>query len=204
MIQNLLCALALTVLPPQNETVYTNANLTFPHYYFQSEKKTVYFTDNTNAKQAPKATSLTLKQFKKGDQVVLTGSNSFHYWKISDQGNTYYVSKDALTEQAPFTWNGPVLNPSSGTVTGPLGKETYYNLDMSGVVNIMRNMGNEDEYWVREDGVKMLGDYVMVAAHLGLHPRGSIIPTSLGLAIVCDTGSFAHSNPNQIDVAVTW
>lgn len=37
-------------------------------------------------------------------------------------------------------------------------KETYYNLDMSGCVSIMRNMGNTDEYWVREDGCKMLGN----------------------------------------------
>ena len=204
MIQNLLCALALTVLPPQNETVYTNANLTFPHYYFENEKKTVYFNDIANAKQAPQSASLTLKQFKKGDEVTLIGTNAFNYWKISDQGNTYYVLKDTLSEEAPFTWDGPVLNPSSGTVTGPLGKETYYNLDMSGVVSHMKGLGYEHEYWIREDGVKMLGDYVMVAANLNMHPKGSIIPTSLGMAIVCDTGGFAHSNPNQIDVAVNW
>lgn len=75
---------------------------------------------------------------------------------------------------------------------------------MEGVVLIMRGMGNNDPYWVREDGVKMLGDYVMVAAHLGLHPRGSIVDSSLGKAIVCDTGGFAHSNPNQIDIATAW
>ncbi len=28
---------------------------------------------------------------------------------------------------------------------------------MSGVVDIMRGMGNNDNYWVREDGAKMLG-----------------------------------------------
>ena len=75
---------------------------------------------------------------------------------------------------------------------------------MNGVVNIMRSMGNTDEYWVREDGCKMLGDYIMVAANLNLRPRGSIVETSLGKAIVCDTGTFARRNPTQIDVAVTW
>lgn len=101
-------------------------------------------------------------------------------------------------------WKGPVLSRGSGTVMGPSGKETYYNLNMAGVVNIMRCMGNEDEYWVRDDGCKMLGDYIMVAANLNVHPRGSIVETSLGKAIVCDTGGFAKRNPNQLDVAVTW
>ena len=101
-------------------------------------------------------------------------------------------------------WKGPVLTKSRGTIMGPSGKETYYNLNMDGVVRIMRRMGNNDEYWVREDGVKMLGDYVMVAANLDIRPRGSLVETSLGMGIVCDTGTFAKRNPYQIDIAVTW
>ena len=101
-------------------------------------------------------------------------------------------------------WKGPVLSKSRGTITGPSGKETYYNLNMSGVVSIMRRMGNTDEYWVRDDGVKMLGDYVMVAANLNIRPRGSLIETSLGMGIVCDTGTFAKRNPTQLDIAVAW
>ena len=97
-----------------------------------------------------------------------------------------------------------VLTASAGTINGPSGKETYYNLNMSGVVSIMRSLGNTDEYWVRDDGVKMLGDYVMVAANLNVHPRGSIVETSLGLGIVCDTGGFASGNSTQLDIAVNW
>ena len=101
-------------------------------------------------------------------------------------------------------WKGPVLTRSRGTITGPSGKETYYNLNMSGVVNIMRRMGNEDEYWVRDDGCKMLGDYIMVAADLDIRPRGSLVDTSLGKGIVCDTGTFTNTNPYQLDIAVDW
>ncbi len=101
-------------------------------------------------------------------------------------------------------WKGPVLSKGRGVNYGPSGKETYYNLNMSGVVNIMRSMGYTGEYWVRDDGCKMLGEYIMVAANLNLRPRGSIVETSLGDAIVCDTGGFAKRNPTQIDVAVTW
>ena len=101
-------------------------------------------------------------------------------------------------------WKGPVLSKGRGVNYGPSGKETYYNLNMSTVVSIMRSMGYTGEYWVREDGCKMLGEYIMVAANLNLRPRGSIVETSLGDAIVCDTGGFAKRNPTQIDIAVTW
>ena len=101
----------------------------------------------------------------------------------------------------------PHLTKQAGVFDGPSGKETYYNLNMSGVVSIMRGMGYTEEeypYWVRDDGCKMLGDYVMVAASFDIRPRGTILETSLGAAIVCDTGGFAYSNPTQIDIAVNW
>lgn len=101
-------------------------------------------------------------------------------------------------------WDGPVLSRGRGSVMGPSGKETYYNLNMNGVVSIMRRMGNTDEYWVRDDGCKMLGDYIMCAANLRVHPRGSLVESSLGTCIVCDTGGFASGNSNQLDIAVTW
>lgn len=105
------------------------------------------------------------------------------------------------------SWNGPKLTPAAGAIQGPSGKETYYNLPMQGVVNIMRNAGYSEAeypYHVREDGVKMLGPYIMVAANLNLRPRGTIYQTSLGQAIVCDTGEFAYGNPTQTDIAVSW
>lgn len=111
------------------------------------------------------------------------------------------------TIQELYSWSGPTLNSQIGTIQGPNGKETYYNLPMQGVVRIMRDAGfNEAEYpyWVRDDGCKMLGNYIMVAADLSIRPRGSLIETSLGTAIVCDTGSFANYNATQIDIAVDW
>ncbi len=106
-----------------------------------------------------------------------------------------------------FIPSGAHLTMQGGTFNGPSGKETYYNLDMSSCIGIMRNMGYSESdypYWVREDGVKMLGDYVMCAAELSTRPKGTIIETSLGQAIVVDTGSFAYGNPTQIDLCVTW
>ena len=107
-------------------------------------------------------------------------------------------------EYSTPVYDGSVLTASSGVNYYGSQRETYYDLDMSGCVSIMRSMGNTDEYWVREDGVKMLGSYVMCAANLDIHPRGSLVETSLGTAIVVDTGGFADSDPYQIDIAVTW
>lgn len=99
------------------------------------------------------------------------------------------------------------LSPYNGTIEGPSGKETYYNLDMSGVISIMRDMGFDEEnypYWIRDDKAKMLGNYVMCAANLEIHPRGTLVRSSLGMCLVCDTGTFAYSNPYQIDLACDW
>ena len=105
------------------------------------------------------------------------------------------------------SYSGGKLTRSRGSIQGPSGKETYYNLNMNGIVSIMRRMGfseSEYPYNVRADGVKCLGPYVMVAAHLGNRPRGSKVQTSLGTGMVCDTGGFAANNPTQIDIATTW
>lgn len=132
-----------------------------------------------------------LRQIESLDYVPQTGDN------VEDTAAYKKV-------QGEFTWGGPVINSTNGSVTGPSGKETYYNLPMGGVVAIMRGMGNRDKYWVRSDGCKMLGNYIMVAAHLRVHPRGSIVKCSRGYAIVCDTGTFAQSDPYQLDIAVNW
>lgn len=111
-------------------------------------------------------------------------------------------------EEEAIVWeqdpDGSVLTMSGGVNYYFDQKETYYNLDMDYVVEIAHSQGIEGEYWVREDGCKMLGDYIMVAANRDVHPQGSIIGTSLGLAVVVDTGSFAQSNPTQVDIAVNW
>lgn len=132
---------------------------------------------------------------------------------VMEMGRKYYAPNDTVTEtQEASTGTATYesisgdgkLTASKGVNYGPSGRETYYNLNMDGVVSIMQDMGYEGQYWVREDGVKMYGDYVMVAADLNTHPRGSLVESSLGTAIVVDTGSFAASDPNQLDIATAW
>jgi 3D (Asp-Asp-Asp) domain-containing protein len=69
----------------------------------------------------------------------------------------------------------------------------------------MNNHGYYYDYWVRSDGVKMYGNYIMVACDLNVHPRGSLVETTLGTGIVCDTGSFTTNGSGvSVDVATSW
>ena len=95
------------------------------------------------------------------------------------------------------------LTKSGGVFYGPTAKETYYNLNMSRCVDIMKSLGYDYEVWVRDDGVKMYGYYVMIAANTYVNPKGTIIDTSLGKGIVVDH-CVAAERFNVIDIAVTW
>lgn len=100
-----------------------------------------------------------------------------------------------------------ILNAAAGVNYFGNQKETYYNLPMDVVVMYakQRIKGMEEaESWIRDDGCKMLGDYIMIAANQSIHPYGSLVETSLGTGIVVDTGGFALTNPNQVDIAVNW
>ena len=110
----------------------------------------------------------------------------------------YLIEEIEEVEVAPMKLNRVIgaIYQYDGT------KETYYNLPMGGVIDIMRGIGNTDEYWVREDGVKMLGDYVMCAGNLQVYQRGQIVDTSLGKGIICDTGTSLVGK--WLDIAVDW
>lgn len=118
--------------------------------------------------------------------------------------NTYMeeLGDDMITSNPLPT--GDHITPQSGTFNFEGHTETYYNLDMSVVVQVAQSRGIAGEYHVREDGAKMLGDYIMVAADYSVHPYGSLVNTSLGMGIVVDTGGFIAWNPTGIDIAVSW
>lgn len=138
------------------------------------------------------------------NSIINSNKNNIVTTKENETTHKQITTSKTTTKSA---WSGDVLSKSKGVVHGPSGRETYYNLNMNGVIRAMRNMGYTETdypYWVREDGVKMLGKYVMVAANYEIRPKGTIIESSLGEAIVCDTGGFVKNNPTQIDIAVTW
>lgn len=131
---------------------------------------------------------------------------------VTEATTEYIPVVEEPTTQAP-TYTEPqggdsVLTMAKGVNYNAQGRsETWYNLDMTHIVQIMRDMGFDEEnypYWIREDGVKMLGPYVMVAANFSINPRGTIVETSLGTGLVCDTGGFVEWNPTGLDIATNW
>lgn len=118
---------------------------------------------------------------------------------------THKKTHENRTEDNNYIYaSGNTLNRKNGVFYGPSGKESYYNLPMDKVVEYMRLEGYDLRYWIRSDGVKMFGRYVMVAADLDIRPKGTILPTSLGDAMVVDTGAFIYKDRYALDVAVGW
>ena len=114
-------------------------------------------------------------------------------------------TSSSSSASANYASSGSTLTKTAGVFYGPSGKETYYNLNMSGVISTMRSLGYTGEYAVRSDGVKTLGGYVMVAADLSVYPKGTLVSTSLGTGIVCDTGGFVYNGSGVVfDIATNW
>ena len=111
----------------------------------------------------------------------------------------------ALTLATPICGKANKLTKRGGVFYHDGIKETYYNLNMKRVVKRAKDAGVvEGEYNVREDGVKCIGKYVIVAAPYDTWDYGTCVMTSLGIGVVLDTGAFSETNKNQIDIAVDW
>lgn len=104
---------------------------------------------------------------------------------------------------------------------GRIVTEKWCQDDVSTVVQIMRDQfGIDLEYWVREDGVRMYGPYVMVAADVPAlggwnqeaeYRRGDLVETTLGTGIVvdwCELAVNTRRNTNgariHYDIYAAW
>lgn len=179
--------------------------------------KTVYAKNKVNVRVLPTEESDVITKIEKGKEIKVTGEVG-KWYRVQYKDGDAFVSKELCVDNKEIEeqtevhkeqtynteWNGKKLTKQAGTIMGPSGKETYYNLNMSGIVKRLKRLGYEGDYWVREDGVKMYGDYVLVAASFDIRPIGTILPTSLGMGLVADTGGFAKNNKYQLDIATAW
>ena len=98
-----------------------------------------------------------------------------------------------------------ILTAKAGRITFNEHYETYYNLNMSRIVERADAFyGLTDVYEIREDGVKTYNGFVICAADWNVHPFGSVVETSRGLGIVLDTGAFTKKEPQTVDIAADW
>lgn len=164
-----------------------------------------YVTDVLNVREKPDTGCAVIGKLVPGNKVTVTGEiYGSDFVRIDYKGSHAYVHSDYLTELV-VAWQGQKLTKGLGTVHGPSGKETYYNLPMGGVIKLMNTLGYNYLYWVREDGVKMYGNYIMVAADTNRYPKGTIVETSLGTGCVVDHCESAEKySGTWFDIAVTW
>ena len=95
-----------------------------------------------------------------------------------------------------------VLTAALGRIQFQGHDETWYDLDMSRIIRQTdAAVGMTNMYNVRSDGAKCYGPFVIVAADLNVHPRYSLVETSLGTGVVLDTGEFTGET---IDIATNW
>lgn len=147
---------------------------------------------------------LTMLDNRTNDEYILPVIEPIVYEESNEIRAIYTVASEYTTTATEVLTEG--LNAHDGIYYGSSGKETWYNLPMHNVIDEMRRLGYSEldyPYYIREDGVKMLGDFVIVAADLNRHPRGSVVNTSLGQGLVCDTGDFINTDV-AFDIAVDW
>lgn len=186
--------------------------------------KTVYATKSIKVRNLPTKESDIVDTYSKGTEIEVTGKVGKWYRIKYKEGDAFVVVSSTSTEpiitdtqvdviekevvekeeKSTYTWKGGKLTQRKGVNYGPSGKETFYNMNMSYIVKRLKQKGYKGDYWVRSDGCKMFGDYIMVAADFNIRPIGTILPTSLGMAIVADTGGFAKRNHTQLDIATNW
>lgn len=125
-------------------------------------------------------------------------------WKY----NEYVLNKLPSDTLHPIT----LSNNNLGYYDGLFGKESYCNIPPDYIINTARQCGykeNDFPYWIREDGCRMLGNYIICAADYNVYPYGTIIDTSLGKGIVIDTGSTLIKSDkwhydHDIDLYTIW
>lgn len=94
-----------------------------------------------------------------------------------------------------------VLTAVLGRVTYNGHTETWYDLPMSKVIQNAQDAGIPCEYWIDERGVKMFGQWVIVAAHPS-KIRYTMVDTSLGEGIILDYHTTGQED--LIDIACAW
>lgn len=157
------------------------------------QEQHIYITVSGNAPET--AETVQIGQVKRGTTEQIAAAAFEQAGREQEESPSEHMPTGILTAAGGVNWYGPQ-------------KETYYNLDMQGVINAAKARGIEGEYFVREDGCKMYrtadGEYIICAANWLVHPYGSTCSSSLGECIVLDTGGFAEFCPEQIDIATTW
>ena len=132
-----------------------------------------------------------------------------HYadFVIDIKNSEYYTEEEfERKKNVKSKWETNFLDAALGTLKyvgedGRVTKETWCDLDPTNLARLMRKQGIDLDFWIREDGVYMYGDYVMVAADIphmdgteqaAEYRKGDLVETSLGTGMVVDLCGMAE------------
>lgn len=129
----------------------------------------------------------------------------WYYHRCEDIGDK--IETSYYETNLPTDCVHPYSESNTGIYYNAEGKRESYYYYQPHMVNYMREFGySEDEYpyWVRDDGVQMFGEYVVVAADPSIYYFGDLIPTSLGMGMVCDLGGVSEEYYEYVDIGTIW
>lgn len=117
---------------------------------------------------------------------------------VGDRGNDYMKNK---VIRGIITLFSVILTARAGRITFNGHTETWYDKPMNRVIGRVQMIGIPADYWIRDDGVKMFGPWVIVAAHQS-KIRYTRLQTSLGEGIILDYHTM--DDPELYDIATDW
>ncbi len=170
-----------------------------------------------------------LEKYSKGknilpdNAIIIADEETIEKYKIAKERVYCSLEEYKNAPRISPKWDKDYLTAAAGSICyygkdGRYTKETWCDLDPSYLVTLMREKGYDLDFWIREDGVYMYGDYVMVAADIsGMdgsrqsaeYRKGDLVETSLGTGMVVDycgmavavgDGAFKGGRFGDIDV----
>lgn len=153
-----------------------------------------------------------LERYSKGeailgdDAIIIADPVSAWRYGIKKDQIDYTLDQYFAEYGVSPKWSENFLTAAAGGIKylgsdGRITKETWCDLDPSNLATLMRKQGIDLDFWIREDGVYMYGDYVMVAADIphmdgtqqaAEYRKGDLVQTSLGTGMVVDLCGMAE------------
>lgn len=153
-----------------------------------------------------------LEKYNKGenilpdDAIIIADPKTARKYRLDKERINYTIDEYLSAYGVSPKWKSNFLTAAIGGIKyygqdGRLTKETWCDLDPSNLATLMRKQGIDLDFWIREDGVYMYGDYVMVAADIphmdgtqqaAEYRKGDLVETSLGTGMVVDLCGMAE------------
>lgn len=157
------------------------------------------------------------------DAIIVADLETADKYGLNKSNITFTLEDYVNNYRANPKWTSNYLTAAAGSITyyakdGRYTKETWCDLDPNNLVRLMKKQGIDLDFWIRDDGVYMYGDYVMVAADIphmdgteqaAEYRKGDLVETSLGTGIVVDLcgmaemvrkGEFAGTKFSDVEV----